>query len=160
MVAARFAALSFALCALTLGPACAGTTTGTDAGETGDGDGDGDGIHDTYEDGIAKQGEVFEVAIMTADPSPPDRGNNTWTLQVTRDDAPANDLSVTVTPFMPAHNHGTTPADFTAEAMPDTDGMYTVGPFDLFMPGSWSLLVTVSDGESEDEVEFFFDIVG
>ncbi len=160
MVVARLVTLSALLLALALGPACGDTGTGGDGDVNGDGDGDGDGVHDVYEDGITKQGEVFEVAILQADPSPPDRGDNTWTLKVSRDGSPVSGLTVVVSPFMPAHNHGTTPADYAGEAMTDEPGMYTVVPFDLFMPGSWSLAVAVSDDETDDEVEFFFDIEG
>jgi len=90
------------------------------------------------------------VILDELSPEPPDRGDNTWTLRVV-DGAGAQVVveSVTLSPFMPAHNHGTAPADFPATAT--GSGAWTAGPFDLFMPGRWEVRVAV--GVGEDNVE-------
>ena len=117
---------------------------------------------DTYTAGIEKisGGGLFTVAITAADPAPPDRGDNTWSLLVLDAGGTAVEGGVVVIePFMPAHGHGTTPATFDAEAR--GDGAYEVGPFDLFMPGLWEVAVDVIDsaGASDDAV-FTFCVEG
>ena len=89
------------------------------------------------------------VQVVSTDPAPPDRGDNTWTLNVL--DAGNEAMPITqlqASPFMPAHNHGTSPADHVGVS---TDQItWTVGPFDLFMPGLWELRVAVQLDESGD----------
>jgi len=117
---------------------------------------------DTYTAGIEKitGGGSFTVSIQSADPAPPDRGDNTWDLVVLdAAGAAVEGAAVVVTPYMPAHGHGTNPADFDgAEA---GGGAYTAGPFDLFMPGLWEITVDVVDttGASDDAI-FTFCIEG
>lgn len=115
---------------------------------------------DVYADGLMKMGhnENFHVMLMGADPAPPDVGDNVWTIRVMdTDDNPVDGAKVTVTPFMPAHGHGTSPADFTGTFT--ENGTYEVGPMDLFMPGKWETTVKV-EGESEDMVTFTFMLEG
>ena len=89
------------------------------------------------------------LQVISTDPGPPDRGDNTWTLQVL--DATDAAMSITAlqgSPFMPAHNHGTSPADHAGIS---TDQVtWTVGPFDLFMPGLWELRVAILLDEPTD----------
>lgn len=116
---------------------------------------------DTYSDGLMKMGAEGEVMVMlmTADPAPPDVGDNTWTLRIVdMDENPIDGATVTVTPFMHAHGHGTTPADFDAKF--SQDGTYEVGPIDLFMPGVWETTITVDTGDATDEVKYTFELEG
>lgn len=114
---------------------------------------------DTYADGMNKTGEAgLTFTLVSADPAPPDVGENTWTVRVTDGAGAAVDgASVTVTPFMPAHDHGTSPAEYSGAFI--EDGTYVVGPFNLFMPGTWELTVAV-EGDGGDEVVFAFDLEG
>jgi len=84
------------------------------------------------------------LVFVNLEPTVPDRGDNTWTLQVAASAASVSGLSVA--PFMPAHQHGTAPADF--EGAPVSTDTWTVGPFDLFMPGRWEVRVTVTFDDS------------
>jgi len=77
------------------------------------------------------------LEIVATDPAPPDRGDNTWTVRLvdnTGSDLPVKTL--TTAPFMPAHDHGTVPADYAGTL---SDSGWSIGPFDLFMPGLWEL---------------------
>ena len=115
---------------------------------------------DVYADGLMKMGHEgnFHVMLMAANPAPPDVGENTWTIRVVdTDDNPIDGAKVTVTPFMPAHGHGTSPADYTGTFT--EDGTYEVGPFDLFMPGVWETTVKV-EGDVEDMAKFTFMLEG
>ncbi len=89
------------------------------------------------------------LQVQSTDPSPPDRGDNTWVVQVL--DASGQAVSVArlqASPFMPAHNHGTAPADFAATSADQV--AWTIGPFDLFMPGLWELRVAVQLDDPPD----------
>lgn len=89
-----------------------------------------------------------QLEVVQTDPAPPDRGDNTWTLQVLSPDGAALDLSaLNVEPFMPAHDHGTVPASFSGAK--NGDG-WSVGPFDLFMPGRWELRVSGVQADGSD----------
>ena len=84
--------LAFCAAVLTVGAACNGDT----GDGTGDGDGDtaGDGDGD-YQPGMQVDGDDGQVTVILveADPGPPERGDNTWTLQVEDDTGLRTDLS-------------------------------------------------------------------
>lgn len=136
--------------------ACAPGDAEGDAGDAG-----GDGF-DVFEPGMWKEGDTWRFTLVAADPSPPDPVNdNTWTVKVSdASNAPVSDLTVWLTPFMPDHDHGTSPPDF-AGAPTENDGEYLIGPFALPMPGAWEFTLSAEDGEgSSDEVVFLFHIEG
>ena len=108
-------------------------------------------------DGITKASDAgaFTVAL-TSDPSPPIKGVNTWTLMITDGGGAGVEAgTVTVTPWMPAHDHG---SNSVAEVTVDGGGQYTVTPVDLHMAGVWDTTITIDDGMAMDEVHFVFDI--
>ena len=123
--------------------------------EHGDGDGDGDGDLDPepYMDGMNKAGAHFDVSL-TADPAPPAMGESTWTLEINHHMAAAEGLSVEVTPFMPAHGHGSDEVTVSD----DGEGVYTATGVNLFMEGVWDTTVKVSSDEHEDEFHFVFEV--
>jgi len=88
------------------------------------------------------------LELRALDPDPPGKGDNRWTVAVTGGFAPT---SVVLTPTMPAHGHGTQPADFPLEA---ADGGWISPPVGLFMAGLWRLefALTAADGATEAAV--------
>lgn len=95
------------------------------------------------------------LEVVSTSPAPPDRGDNTWQLQVLdTTGAPAVLRSLSVAPFMPAHDHGTAPATFDGTA---AGSVWSVGPFDLFMSGRWELRTsfTFEDGTADTAVISF-----
>ena len=116
---------------------------------------------DTYSMGMSKPGTAgYQVVLMDSTPAPPAKGNNDWQLQIVDDTgAPADGMDVTVTPFMPDHNHGT---PIESEVTPTgSNGEYSVTPVNLWMPGLWRVTVDIGDGSGDvDAVEFFFCING
>jgi hypothetical protein len=86
---------------------------------------------------------------------PPAVGTNAVELTVTRvsDGAPEDGLTVTVVPWMPAMDHGTSTPTVTAEG----SGKYRVADLYLFMPGTWVLKTTFS-GPTSDHAEPEFEI--
>jgi len=108
--------------------------------------------YDTYEPGMSKQGLDYTYTMLSADPDPPDRGENTWEIEVTDvAGAPVAGLPLLVEPFMPEHDHGTNPATFDAEDL--GDGVYRFTDIDLFMPGLWQLFVRVDDGSAAEQTD-------
>jgi len=160
----RLLAVSFLMGSLCI--ACAGPSDGEHDGGDRLVDENPPGDGDQYEDGISKTGEEVVVTIESADPAPPDRGLNTWIMTASLDGQPLDDAIITVSPFMPEHNHGSTPADYVGIAVLDADTpRFEVGPFDLFMPGLWEVTVTVqsdslASSNGTDEVMFVFDLEG
>lgn len=125
-------------------------------------DGAGGGACDTYVDGISKSGAAFSVAIVSASPAPPEKGENTYTIKLTdASGAAVDDATLIVEPFMPAHGHGTVPASYAGKAK-GADGVYELDPMDLFMPGTWELRVTVTgaDGTTVENLTFTWCIEG
>jgi len=82
------------------------------------------------------------VVLLTTAPAPPERFDNLWTLQIVdADDSPMTPTDVAVVPFMPDHGHGTPqPPKPVAGSEP---GSYSMGPFDLWMPGIWEMTFTI-----------------
>lgn len=137
------------------------TGSAHDAGQHGDAHAMGDTSVDVYADGLMKVSTDghFHVMLMNAEPAPPDVGQNTWTLRIVdMDDVAVDDATVTVSPFMPLHGHGTSPPENAATF--SSDGTYEAGPFDLFMPGLWESTVTIEAGETRDSAIFSFELEG
>lgn len=86
---------------------------------------------------------------------PPTVGTDTIELTVTRasDGAPQDGLTVTVVPWMPAMDHGTS----TPTVTPEGNGKYLVTELYLFMPGTW-VLKTSFAGPVADHAEPEFEI--
>ena len=94
------------------------------------------------------------VRIAQAQPTPPDVGDNAWTLEITdASGAPLSGLAVDVQPWMPLHGHGLSPARYAAADL--GGGTYDVESFDLIMPGLWEFTVDLAaGGEAEDTAMF------
>jgi hypothetical protein len=118
---------------------------------------------DTYVVGLDKHGTAgkLDFQLMSADPAPPARGNNTWVLQLstmTQDavGAAASGAVMTATPFMPDHQHGT---PIKVEITPmATAGQYQLTPVNLWMPGYWETTVNATVGSTTDTAVFKFCI--
>lgn len=108
---------------------------------------------DEFALGLMHEGELVRVAIADADPALPIRGDNTWILAITDPSGAAMEgMSLTVTPRMPDHGHGS-PVQTSVTPMPD--GEYRIEPINLFMAGYWEITVAATDGAGEaDEVVF------
>jgi len=110
---------------------------------------------DDYVAGMVKTGERWSFALVDAAPAPPDEGDNTWSLHIADGEAGVEGLALTVTPWMPDHDHGTPIAAVATEA---AGGDYTVAPINLWLPGLWEVTVEGSDGASTDSAAFAFCI--
>ena len=108
--------------------------------------------------GLTKAGEQqrLEFKLLSSDPAPPARGDNIWILQLSTMAAPVMPVTgavMTVTPFMPDHEHGSgKTVTITPLAEP---GQYRLEPVNMWMPGLWETTIQVSSGAS-DRVVFRF----
>jgi hypothetical protein len=113
---------------------------------------------DEFVVGLNKLGEngSYSFTIMSGNPAPPVRGDNTWVIQVDEAASPVSGASVIVSPFMPAHGHNAgKPVVVTPTASP---GQYELSPVNLFMPGVWETSIRATSGATVDEVVFRFCI--
>ncbi len=112
---------------------------------------------DTFHVGLEKAGAngAIDFKLMSIDPAPAVRGNNTWVVQIDSmpSGSPVDGASVSATPFMPAHQHGSpiTPA-VTPTGNP---GEYSISPINLWMPGVWQTTLTVTSGTADRAVYSF-----
>lgn len=152
--------LAPALVALALvAPACAGDDSGGthDTHGTDTGTDTGGAEVDTYSDGMMKTSANGHFMIaLTSDPGPPVKGDNTWTLVITdHEGADLEGGTVVVTPWMPAHGHGSTN---TAVVSDMGGGAYEATPVTLQMAGTWDTTIEISGNGMTDEVHFVFEI--
>jgi hypothetical protein len=118
---------------------------------------------DSYSAGMSKPSKngTFTVELMSSDPGPPIKGTNNWTVVITNAAGVAVDgAAITVTPFMPAHNHGTT---VKAVVTPLANGSYGIAPLYFFMAGVWQTTLDIKptgDGATADSVVFSFCVDG
>ena len=118
-------------------------------------DGTATGEHDVYSDGLTKMTDTLMVSFESADPAPPTKGKNTFTLKVQLHDGTAvDDATVTVRPWMVAHKHGVSEGTLSTIAQ-GSGGLYDVPTVDLFMPGVWELTVSVTLQDGTEETAVF-----
>jgi hypothetical protein len=96
---------------------------------------------------------TYTAVLVTADPAPPIKGDNTWTVRILdANQMPVDGLSITPSANMPDHNH---PPSVKASVTPAGNGSYTVMPLYLFMAGFWEVTLTLQPpGGAKDSVIF------
>jgi YtkA-like protein len=120
------------------------------------------GRGDTYAVGLKHTGmnAVYNFTLMSAVPAPPGRNLNTWVIQISWEatGAPVTGASLTVTPFMPDHQHG--PGAYTPQVMEmATPGQYQISDINTWMPGYWEITIdAMTPDKIEDKVVFKFCI--
>ncbi len=94
------------------------------------------------------------VSFLDANPAPPEKGLNTWTIKVTdAQGKPVSSASISLKPFMPEHGHG---SSITPQIKPmSTPGTYEVTLIDLFMPGVWQNTFTITPPSGAPETVIF-----
>jgi hypothetical protein len=140
------------------------TACGTD--DPGDGEVDCTKVTgtDTFVVGLDKPGDngALDFQMMSADPAPPARDDNTWIVQVSSMasgvvGAPIDGATLAVTPFMPAHQHGS-PIRTQITPVPGQPGQYSLSPVNLWMPGVWETTIKATSGETSDTAIYRFCI--
>jgi hypothetical protein len=108
----------------------------------------------------AGAGNALDFALMTADPAPPARGDNTWNIQMSAmtSGVVGNGVAgatLTVTPFMPDHQHG---SPIEVEITDKGGGAYELSPVNLWMPGLWQTTIQATSASGSDSAVFAFCI--
>jgi hypothetical protein len=140
-----------ALAAVAITGACSGSgasSTGNTSAEQTGADGGGTvgcgGQGDTYSANLVKPGAqgLYTFTLTQATPAPPALNANAWTLKIADKSGAAPSLAqVVVYPFMPLMGHG---SDQTATIAANADGTFAVTDIDLFMPGLWTVTLSVT----------------
>jgi hypothetical protein len=110
---------------------------------------------DTYVANLEKksQGGAFTTTLVAADPAPPIKGTNTWTLKVVDATGQPMTTGVAIATFMPDHGHTATVTP-TITAQPD--GTWKAENLYFFMPGVWRITIT----SGKDSAQYFFCVAG
>jgi len=116
---------------------------------------------DTFTVGLEKMGAggFADFKLMSIAPAPVVRGDNTWIVQINSMSSgvvgnPMDGATVTGTPYMPAHQHGSPIiADVTPTGNP---GEYSIAPINMWMPGVWQTTIAVTSGPNPDRAVFAF----
>lgn len=113
---------------------------------------------ETFAMGMKKTGAMgmLTFTLVTSDPAPPARGNDTWTIKVEKNGQAQTGATIGVSLFMPKHGHGTSVVPMVMP-MGDT---YVLSPLYFFMPGLWRITLTATVAGMSDSAEFFFCIEG
>jgi hypothetical protein len=118
---------------------------------------------DIFMPGLPHQGANgnIDFQMMSIDPAPPARGDNTWVVQLNSMASgvvgdPMDGATLKVSPFMPSHQHGT-PVE--VEITPTGDpGQYQLSPVNLWMPGVWETTISATSGTTTDHAVYRFCI--
>jgi hypothetical protein len=140
-------AAGFAAAVLVAGCSSSSATSSADTGGTSDDAAGSVGCTggQTYTANMTAPGSnnVYTFTLIASTPAPPAQYTNTWTLKVVNASGVAPSLSqLTVYPFMPLMGHG---SDQVPTVTANTDGTFTVTDVYLFMPGLWTVTISVMD---------------
>ena len=117
---------------------------------------------DAYVAGMEKVSDMrgFIVRLEESRPVPVYIGLHTWTLSIrTPSGTPVSQAAVRAEPMMLSHGHGTTPPLTFARESASQIGQYALEDLDLFMPGLWTVFITIeTEDEVTDVVEFAFEL--
>lgn len=108
--------------------------------------------------GMAKAGPAGATfSIASATPSAVQQGLNEWTVGIHDSGGMPVEGTVTLSPFMPNHGHGSpTPATIT----PLGGGQYDIAGINLSMEGVWTITMTVASPSLTESVAFTFCVDG
>jgi hypothetical protein len=119
---------------------------------------------DTFVVGLDHHGDAgaLDFKMMSADPAPPARDDNTWVIEVSSMSSgvvgnPVAGLSIMAIPYMPAHQHGS-PKQVIVTPSTSSPGQYTLSPVNMWMPGVWETTITATQGSTTDSTVFRFCI--
>ncbi len=109
---------------------------------------------EAYFAGITKTGEAgYSLTVLDSDHAPPAKGDNVWKVELKdATEMPLPGMTFKVNPTMPDHGHSSTAV---AVITPEGEGIYTINPVNLFMPGYWEIEISpIDEGEAgiDDDV--------
>lgn len=105
----------------------------------------------------AVQTNYYQIKLLSLDPNPPERGENTWRFKLNSADSQESltGCEVTLVPYMPEHGHGSPKEPEFSEL---GGGEYEFSDIVFTMPGLWSMGFDVSCGDFMTE-QVFIDFI-
>ena len=102
---------------------------------------------------------AISVKYVDANPAPPSRELNTWTVDVSdANGKPIEGATIAVKLWMPDHGHGNTVIPSVTDK---GGGEYEIGDVLFYMPGIWQVTFTVTPPNgTDDQAVFTFCIDG
>jgi hypothetical protein len=106
---------------------------------------------DTFVDGLEKIGsnKLVDFRLLSIDPSPPTRGDNTWRISMETGSplAPIDGANISVSSRMPEYDLDSPVNPIVTPT--STLGEYEIEPVNLWMPGTWEVTIDVSGPQSD-----------
>jgi hypothetical protein len=118
------------------------------------------GAVDSYSANLPKAGTSGQIqfVLMNAQPAPPAKGNNTWTLKLLdASGAPIPNATLAIKTWMPMMRHGSSIAPRQAANADDT---YSISNLYLTMAGIWQVTFTAQSGSMKDTAMYTFCVGG
>lgn len=118
------------------------------------------GTVDSYSANLPKAGTAGQIqfVLMNAQPAPPAKGNNTWTLKLMdASGAPIQSATLSIKTWMPMMRHGSSIAPRQAA---NTDDTYSISNLYLIMDGIWQVTFTAQSGSMKDTATYTFCVGG
>lgn len=120
-----------------------------------------EGEYSVFEPGMEMRSDQgnFYLTLLSADPDPPDEGDNDWIVRLeTESRSTVNGGVVVVEPWMPLHGHGVNPPNYPGRET--GNGEYTIPTFDLIMPGVWEFQFLMTESMMNDTATVSFCVEG
>jgi hypothetical protein len=118
------------------------------------------GAVDSYGADLSKAGSAGQIqfVLMNAQPAPPAKGNNTWTLKLLgATGTPIQNVTISIKTWMPMMRHGSSIAPRQAANADDT---YSISNLYLTMDGIWQVTFTAQSGSMKDTAMYTFCVGG
>jgi hypothetical protein len=118
------------------------------------------GAIDSYSANLAKAGTsgVLQFVLVSAQPAPPGKGDNTWKLKLLDSaGAPVTNATFAIKTWMPMMHHGSSIAPGQAA---NPDGTYSISNLYLIMPGIWQVTFNAQSGAMKDTAVYTFCVSG
>jgi hypothetical protein len=112
------------------------------------------GQGETFSAGMSKPGDndALTFVLVSSDPTPPQRRDNVWVLELREGGQPVTGATIKVTTRMPVHGH---PGAGTPTVTELGDGRYELDPVSLEMPDLWEVSIEVTTAEGTTDVARF-----
>lgn len=95
----------------------------------------------------------YVATLVASVPAPPAKGTDTWTVQIADSGGALVDgLTMSATPFMPDHNHGTSVRAVVTDM---GGGTYEIAPLYLFMEGFWQITLALQPAAGTSDSVIF-----
>ena len=118
------------------------------------------GAVDSYSANLPKAGNsgTIQFVLVSAQPAPPGKGNNTWTLKLLDSSgAPIQNATIAIKTWMPMMRHG---SSIAPRQTANADDTYSISNLYLTMAGIWQVTFAAQSGSMKDAAMYTFCVGG